>query len=159
MTLNFFTPLKRLTYKNESQQGAGGLVFYGGKLLLINRGTPYNDWVFPKGKAEGEKNLARVAKREIKEEVGLDVEIVKKIGENNYSFYVDEKKLKVINTVHFYLCFAKTNRIRLQPPRLGKESSTFVSVKWVDPKEAVKLVKFRSHSQLIQKAIRHLENK
>ena len=51
-------------------RAAGGLVHRDGRVLLVHR-PRYDDWTFPKGKAEdGEPDVA-CAVREVREETGL----------------------------------------------------------------------------------------
>jgi 8-oxo-dGTP pyrophosphatase MutT (NUDIX family) len=51
-------------------RAAGGLVHRDGRVLLVHR-PKYDDWTFPKGKAEdGEPDL-ECAVREVREETGL----------------------------------------------------------------------------------------
>ena len=65
----------------------GGAVVYartaeGLKLALVHDVFGY--WTLSKGKLEGEENEIEGALREIKEEIGLDIIIKNKLGENEY---------------------------------------------------------------------------
>ncbi|HEX9261007.1 MAG TPA: NUDIX hydrolase [Candidatus Bathyarchaeia archaeon] len=53
------------------------------KILLIRRDTvPFRGyWALPGGRAEPNENVEQAIVREVKEETGLDVEIIRKIGE------------------------------------------------------------------------------
>ena len=57
------------------------------KILLINRGTIVfrGYWALPGGKVEVEETVENAVVREVKEETGLKVEIIRKIGEYHYS--------------------------------------------------------------------------
>lgn len=50
-------------------------IFFGNKILLVKRGTKPSKgmWAFPGGKVKYWENLVEALKREIKEEVGLDI--------------------------------------------------------------------------------------
>lgn len=57
-----------------------------GKILLIHRNTSKrNQWEIPGGKIDEGENPEQTAKREVKEELGIDVEIIDKIGEKEFS--------------------------------------------------------------------------
>jgi ADP-ribose pyrophosphatase YjhB (NUDIX family) len=57
------------------------------KILLIKRGTVVfrGYWALPGGKVEAEETVEEAIVREVKEETGLKVEIIRKIGEYHYS--------------------------------------------------------------------------
>ncbi len=54
----------------ETVRAAGGVVERGGALLLVHR-PRYDDWTFPKGKAEEDETDEECALREVREETGL----------------------------------------------------------------------------------------
>jgi len=57
-----------------------------GKILLIHRNTPKrNQWEIPGGKIDENENSEETAKREVKEELGIDVEIIDRLGEKEFS--------------------------------------------------------------------------
>ena len=53
------------------------------KILLIKRSTPpfVGYWALPGGRAEPEETVEQTIVREVKEETGLDIKIVRKLGE------------------------------------------------------------------------------
>ena len=57
------------------------------KILLIKRGTPVfrGYWALPGGKVEDGETVEEAVVREVKEETGLKVKIMRKIGEYHYS--------------------------------------------------------------------------
>lgn len=56
-----------------------------GKILLLHRNTSKrNQWEIPGGKIDKGENPQQTAKREVKEELNIDVEIVRKIGEKEF---------------------------------------------------------------------------
>jgi len=65
-------------------------------------------WVLPKGTPNGEEPIEECAMREVREETGLDVRIVRPIGEIEYWFALPRRRVHKI--VHFFLMEA-LNRI------------------------------------------------
>lgn len=56
-----------------------------GRLLLMHRNTPKRtQWELPGGKVEEGETLEAAAIREVKEELGVDVALIEKLGEKNF---------------------------------------------------------------------------
>ena len=72
-----------MSKKFSGQTAAAIIEFPNNKVLLIKRGTPVfrGYWALPGGKVDDGETVEEAMVREIKEETGLIVEIVKKIGE------------------------------------------------------------------------------
>ncbi|MFN2460133.1 MAG: NUDIX hydrolase [Candidatus Velthaea sp.] len=83
---------------------AGGLVLRrnGAALeaLLIGRGSP-RVWSLPKGHVEARETHEQAALREVREETGCWAEILSKLSDISYWFYLNRTKHK--KSVHFYL--------------------------------------------------------
>jgi 8-oxo-dGTP diphosphatase len=71
-------------------RAAGGLVLRDGEVLLVHR-PRYDDWTFPKGKAEDGETDEDCALREVREETGLDCRLGAEAGTTEY---VDSKGLR-----------------------------------------------------------------
>jgi 8-oxo-dGTP pyrophosphatase MutT (NUDIX family) len=73
---------------------AGGLIWREGEsereILLVNR-TKYDDWSLPKGKLDEGEGWAAAARREVREETGLDVELFSFAGVTTYFLKADPK--------------------------------------------------------------------
>jgi 8-oxo-dGTP diphosphatase len=68
-------------------RAAGGLVVRDGRVLLVHR-PKYDDWTFPKGKAEDGETDEECAVREVAEETGLRCALAEEAGATEY---VDSK--------------------------------------------------------------------
>lgn len=68
-------------------RAAGGVVRRDGRILLVHR-PKYDDWTFPKGKAEEGESDEDCALREVAEEAGLQCSLGEEIGTTEY---VDSK--------------------------------------------------------------------
>jgi 8-oxo-dGTP diphosphatase len=65
-------------------RAAGGIVVRGGRLLLVHR-PKYDDWTFPKGKAEPGESDQDCAVREVEEETGLRCELGLELPSTHYT--------------------------------------------------------------------------
>jgi 8-oxo-dGTP diphosphatase len=64
-------------------RAAGGLVVCGGDVLLVHR-PRYDDWTFPKGKAEEGESDEDCALREVHEETGLRCALEEELPATHY---------------------------------------------------------------------------
>jgi 8-oxo-dGTP diphosphatase len=64
-------------------RAAGGVVQRGGDVLLVHR-PKYDDWTFPKGKAEEGESDEDCALREVHEETGLRCALEDELVSTNY---------------------------------------------------------------------------
>ena len=72
-----------MSEKFSGKTAAAIIEFPNNKILLIKRGTRVfrGYWALPGGRAEPRETVEETVVREVKEETGLNVEILKKIGE------------------------------------------------------------------------------
>lgn len=128
---------------------AGAIVFYreGDKIefLLLKY---KNYWGFPKGLVEKGESLIQTALREIKEETGLDVELLPLFKEEVEFFFRWEGKMKKKKVIYF-LGEAKKKDVKI--------SSEHYGYKWLSFKDAWDLVKIKSHRKILDKAKDYLE--
>ena len=66
----------------------GGIVIHKGKILLLYKEYKqrYTGWVLPKGTVEPGEEHTETALREVKEESGVDAQIMQYMGASHYSF-------------------------------------------------------------------------
>jgi 8-oxo-dGTP pyrophosphatase MutT (NUDIX family) len=82
------------------------------KMLLLYRAGPnYNDWTFSKGHMEPDESREDTARREVKEETGLDIEIIAPLPDRQYTTGNDHPAV-----VHFFLARSRDDsKIRPEP--------------------------------------------
>jgi 8-oxo-dGTP pyrophosphatase MutT (NUDIX family) len=91
---------------NHTEVSAGGFVISKSDPNLValmarfNRGGKL-EWCIPKGHLEQNETNEQAALREVREETGLVAEIITHLGEVNYQFIQDGKR--IAKTVHVYL--------------------------------------------------------
>ena len=109
-------------------RAAGGLVARDGRLLLVHR-PKYDDWTFPKGKAEDGESDEDCALREVYEETGLECEL---LDELRATEYVDSK--------------GRPKRVRWwrMRPVAGAFAPTdeVDEIRWVAPQDAASLLSY-----------------
>lgn len=71
----------------ETVRAAGGVVERNGALLLVHR-PRYDDWTFPKGKADEGETDEDCALREVREETGLRCELEDELPA---TYYIDSR--------------------------------------------------------------------
>jgi 8-oxo-dGTP pyrophosphatase MutT (NUDIX family) len=118
-------------------RAAGGLVVRDGEVLLVHR-PRYDDWTFPKGKAEDGETDEECALREVEEETGLDCELGNEIGATEY---VDSK--------------GRPKRVRwwLMSPRGGSFMPTdeVDDIRWAAPAEAALVLSYGRDVDLLSR--------
>jgi 8-oxo-dGTP pyrophosphatase MutT (NUDIX family) len=66
-------------------QSAGAIVMIGGRCLVLRR-ADRDEWIFPKGHLEQDEAVEEAAVREVREETGLEIEILGSLGATRYAF-------------------------------------------------------------------------
>lgn len=127
---------------------AGGIVLNDGKVLLIKNAAMRDKnkayWGFPKGHIqEGEKS-EETALREVEEETGLKVKIIKKLGDSRYIF--TKEREKIFKVVVYFL-------LRYISGELKPQNLEVLEVKWVDIDDALGLLAFKKDQEFLKKAL------
>jgi 8-oxo-dGTP pyrophosphatase MutT (NUDIX family) len=80
---------------------AGGVVFSGEKVFLLK--NEKNEWVLPKGIIRNGDFPDEVARKRVKEETGIDAEIISTAGNTNYEFFSVTRQRPVCNKITWYI--------------------------------------------------------
>ena len=124
---------------------AGGIVFNKGKVLLVQpSGTEY--WMFPKGHIEKGQTTKEAALREVKEEGGVEAEIVAKVGDSKYVYTHPQSKEKTFKVVTIFLMKYKSGDPQDHDWEVAEAG-------WYDPEEALKKLSFSNDKNLLKKAL------
>lgn len=126
---------------------AGGVVLRGGdkgnEVVLCGRSEPVL-WGLPKGTPDPGETQEQTALREVREETGLEVEIVRPLESIQYWFVRPSDRARCHKTVHYYL----------MSPTGGDTSRhdhEFDFVKWFPVQEAIKAMTHRNEARLVEK--------
>ncbi|MBP6888560.1 MAG: transcription antitermination factor NusB [Candidatus Pacebacteria bacterium] len=134
---------------NAKREVLAGAVIYSNSnnknhLALVHDVFGY--WTLPKGHIQKEENEEEGLMREIKKEVGLDIVIVEKIGENEYIANKPEVG-KIIKHVSYYLVSS------MYTPLVLENKGGLDEAKWFPVDEIPSLRMYDDIKPLIQKAL------
>lgn len=122
--------------KSKTEYSCGGIVYYkiSNKIQILIIKDPKGNWTFPKGLVEKDEEPLDAAKREIKEETGIDKIIFRSdLGDVKYVYTF--KNTFVKKTVHYFLF----ELIKMIKPKPQKEEGI----------KAAKFINFDTASQII----------
>ncbi|MCS7183822.1 MAG: NUDIX domain-containing protein [Patescibacteria group bacterium] len=119
----------------RKETSAGAIVFFQKdkirEYLLLNYLNGH--WDFPKGHIELREKPLETVKREVKEETGLKIKIIKEFSKT-ITYHFKDKGEYVIKEVIFFLAQAKSKKVNLSQEHRG-----YV---WLPYREALKLITF-----------------
>ena len=142
-------PIHSLQCRYEKSCGAVIFNEYRNKvkfLLVKNRNA--NHWGFPKGHIERGETESQTAIREIKEETGLQINIIHGFREISDYYSFGSAKKRVV----FFLAKSKTWKINLQVEELE-------SYLWATYEEAVSLFEFKNNVIVLKRAVNFLDQR
>lgn len=108
-------------------------------------------WQLPKGWIDEGETGSQAALREVKEEGGVEAEIIEKIGRINIFFY-DQEKQKVLKNIVFFL-------MKYQKGSIRNHSWETKEAIWLPFQAASKRLTFDSEKKILKKAKELLEEK
>ena len=158
-------PGKDETSKNNKNKNSNSTVVHtehlGGAVVYARDGEDvylalvhdvFGRWTLSKGKIEEGENIKESTKREVKEELGVDIEIKEKLGENEYVAYHPEKGKTKKHVVYF---LAESKFVEL----VGEKKGGLDDVKWFKLADILDLNFYNDILPLVTKAINILLKK
>ncbi|MCB9778140.1 MAG: NUDIX domain-containing protein [Alphaproteobacteria bacterium] len=141
------------------QASAGGIpIFFGPRgpeLLMIQVARRHRQtWEVAKGKLEPGESPEAAAIREVREEMGLpvDLEIIEHLGYVRYGFTTPDREPR-LKTLHMYLMRAEERFTEFHPA----DAEGIKDVAWFTPDEAARLVAHRSLRPLVRRVCGRLK--
>lgn len=131
---------------------AGGIIFklvgQTPQVLLIKNAALRDPtkayWGFPKGHLEQGESEDQAALREVKEETGIEAEILEKIDDEHY-FFTHPKKGTISKNVTIFLMKYISGEAKAQ-------ESELLELGWFSIDEAMNKLSFKTDKKLLQKA-------
>ncbi len=127
---------------------AGGIVFKNGQVLLTKH-SQNKHWSFPKGLIDPGQTSQEAALREVKEEGGVEAEILDKVGYSKYVYTLNGEK--IFKVVTYFLMKYKSGDPKDHDWEVEEAD-------WYTPEEALKQLTFSQDKQLLRKSLEMLES-
>lgn len=124
---------------------AGGIVFNNQNQVLLIKSSGNHAWQFPKGQIEKGQTSKEAAIREVREEAGVNAQILEKVGDSKYVYPDYETKEKIFKIVTFYL-------MKYIDGDISDHDFETEETGWYSLEEALKLIKFSDQKKFLQKA-------
>lgn len=132
------------------QISAGGVAFRerGGQIqVALIRVGDEGRWQLPKGIIDRDESPEAAALREVREEAGIDTELVGRIDKIEYWYYAKERgeRVRFHKFVYFYLLRYKSGDVRDHDHEVSE-------ARWVEIDEAIRLLAFDGEKKLVEQA-------
>ncbi|MES2766978.1 MAG: NUDIX hydrolase [Bacteroidota bacterium] len=140
------------TIPTKVQISAGGVAFKKEKDLLkvalICVGGKQKRWQLPKGIIDSGETPEVAAVREVREEAGIETELLKLIEKVEYWYVAPEKlgsKVRYHKFVYFFL-------MRFKSGDVADHDHEVIEARWFDIDEAIEKIAFKSERGVLEKA-------
>jgi 8-oxo-dGTP diphosphatase len=113
------------------------------QVLLVHR-PKYDDWSFPKGKADPGETIEQTALREVSEETGLDCGIIQPLSIVRYTY--GKGSIPKPKVVHYFLMEPRGGKLQLNGYEIDR-------AEWLDPREAFERLTYDHDRKLLGDAL------
>lgn len=143
-------PTKRAPVPTVEQTSAGGVAYRvkgeTHEVALISV-RPSGRWQLPKGIVDEGETVEQAAVREVREEAGVETDLVAHVETIQYWYYGERRgeRVRYRKQVHFYLLAYRRGDIR-------DHDHEVIEARWCGFAEAVALLAFKSEREVTEKA-------
>lgn len=146
------TTNKSTKVQTLEQISAGGVAFRGndsGYEIAIISVNPSGRWQLPKGLIDACETPEIAALREVREEAGIETELLSKIETIEYWYVGDQRgePVRFHKFVHFFL-------LKYLSGAVENHDFEVVEARWVTAEDALKMLAFESEKKVVEKAIK-----
>lgn len=105
-------------------------------------------WQLPKGMIDDGETDEEAAIREVREEAGIDTDLVARIARTEYWFTTerDGRRYRIHKYVHWFL-------LRYSGGDVRDHDHEVEEARWVDSESALKMLAFRNEREVVRKAL------
>ena len=128
------------------EPAVGAIILNDNGEMLIVKSPKWMTYTIPGGHVEVNETMEEALRREVKEEVGLDVEIIKKIDAFDAINPAEFKYGKHFIFIDF-LCRAKNTKVKV-------DENEITNFMWIKPEEAMEMV-----DSFTKKSLKFIMNK
>ncbi len=137
-----------------TQVSAGGVAYREQRdhvevaLILVG---PKERWQLPKGAVNQNEKIEDAAQREVREEAGIETELLDLIDRIDYWFYVSRSKQRTRfhKFVYFYL-------MRYISGDVNDHDNEVIEARWVEIDQAIRQLAFDSEKEMVRQAKKRL---
>lgn len=145
-------PLKKDTSPTVIQTSAGGVAFRRGSSgieIAVIKMLPELRWQLPKGIIDPGETPEIAALREVREEAGIDCELLEPLKVIEYWFSADRDGVwtTIHKFVHFFL-------MEYQSGDVADHDHEVAEARWVTPEEANEMLDFEAERNVVELAVK-----
>jgi len=128
----------------QATASSGAVVVGPGDRILLLRRADEDIWCLPKGTVEPGENLEETAVREVREETGLRVRLLRPLHKVRYSFFWPPGSVNYDKTVAYFLAEPIGGRLEPEPG--------FDEARWVTREGAMRLLHWKNDKEVVARA-------
>jgi len=142
------SPLKFHTVEQVSAGGAAFRINDGKIEFAIVAVNPSRRWQLPKGLVDDGETTEQAALREVREEAGIECEIIEKIEKIEYWYFGNEngERVRYHKFVHFFL-------MKYNSGDTKNHDTEVAEVRFVSPDQAIEALAFDAEKEVINKGL------